>query len=340
MTSRTPVSGPIRWAVLGTATIAASTFLPSLAHVGGGEPVLVAGRDPDKAARFAADNGIARGVGGYQTALDDPDVDAVYVALPNSLHAEWTIAALRAGKAVLCEKPLCVDPAETRRVLDVAAAAPGPLWEAFVFAFQPQMRRVRELIAAGAIGTPTEIQAQFHAPLAESDDIRFSTDLAGGVLADIGVYPVRLARLIFDAEATGARASQVLGAGGADIESWGSVDFPGDRRLLYSASFRGVLDPAARILGDGGEIRLSHPYAAGPADRIELRTPDGRIVTEPWGTEELPFTDIIRHIHAVLRGAEEPRHLAVDDAYGTAAVVAALRESAATEPTPVSRSGS
>lgn len=332
-------SAATRWAVLGTAKIASSTFIPALAEAGGGRAVLVAGRDAERTAAFAREYGVERALTGYAAAIEAAGVDAVYVALPNALHARWTIAALRAGRAVLTEKPACVDAAQTARVLDVARKTPGPLWEAFVFVFQPQLRRVLDLIGAGAIGEPREIQAQFHAPLDDAGDIRFRADLGGGVLPDLAVYPIRLARLIFAAEATGARASRVLGPGGVEVESWGSVDFPRDRRLLFSASFRGRLDSAARIVGTKGVIEISHPYAPGPVDIVRISTDTGTSV-ERLGSTELPFTDQLRHIHAALRGDEPPRHLAVDDAYGTAAVLDAVRRSAAANPAAVSRSGS
>ncbi|MGI8867763.1 MAG: Gfo/Idh/MocA family protein [Mycobacteriales bacterium] len=319
----------VRWGVLSTARIAATTFLPALREAGRGRAVLVAGRDAGRAAEFATANGVERSVEGYAAALADPEVDAIYVAMPNALHAQWATAALRAGKPVFCEKPLCISAAETLDVLEVAAEAGQPLWEGFVFAFQPQLARVRELIAGGAIGTPREVQAQFHAPLDDAADIRFSGELGGGVVADLACYPIHLARLVFGtddapAEATAARAARVLGTGGVEVETWGSVDFTDDRRLLFSASFRGRLDAAARILGTEGVIEIDHPYAARPVDTIRVHTDSGTTL-ERYGTDELPFADIIRHVHGVLLDGAAPRHLALTDSFGTAAILDAVR---------------
>src|SRR6476619_1691344 len=153
---------PVRWGILGTAGIAASAFLPALAEAGGGEAAAVASRDGARAARWAAEHGLTRGVEGYRPVIEDPGIEAVYIPLPNGLHAEWTIAALEAGKAVLCEKPLCVTPEETRRVLATADAASVPLWEAFVFPFHEQIELVHDAVADGQIGEVREIASRFH----------------------------------------------------------------------------------------------------------------------------------------------------------------------------------
>src|SRR5580704_3893444 len=125
-------TGAVRWGIIGTANIARAAFLPGLRQAGG-VAAAVAGRDAARTGQYARDHGIERAIAGYQNVIDDPAVDALYIPLPNSLHAEWTIAALRAGKPVLCEKPLCGSLAETMRVIDVARQTGTLLWEAFVF---------------------------------------------------------------------------------------------------------------------------------------------------------------------------------------------------------------
>ncbi|MBO0881991.1 MAG: Gfo/Idh/MocA family oxidoreductase [Mycobacterium sp.] len=326
---------PVRWAILSTAGIAHRTFLPSLAAVGRGVATVVAGRDQSRTERFAAENGVERAVVGYERALDDPEVDAVYIPLPNSMHAEWTIAALEAGKVVLCEKPLCFSAAQTRDVLAAATKSGKPLWEAIAFLFRSQTDRLLELIAEGAIGEVREIQSAFHFTI-EPGDIRLDPDLAGGALADGGCYPIRLARLIFDAEATGVRASSRLTDDGVDLETWGIVDFPGDRRLLFSSSFTKAYDTTTRILGTDGELRVSRVFAGLPVDTIEWRKTDDSVVVEHAVGDDPQFAGVIGHIHEVLLDGVPPRHLAVDDALGSAAIIDAIRRSAATAPEPVS----
>src|SRR5262249_247444 len=149
---------------------------------------------------YARANGIDRAIEGYQALIDDPDIDVLYIALPNSLHAEWTIKALHAGKPVLCEKPLCGQLEDTERVIAVARETGGRLWEAFVFPFHDQLAQVRELVAGGAIGELREIQSDFHFMVSKPENIRLSADLAGGALNDVGCYPIRLAWELFGAE--------------------------------------------------------------------------------------------------------------------------------------------
>jgi predicted dehydrogenase len=325
------MADPIRWGILGAAGIAASAFLPALAETGDGQPVVVGARDGDRAARWATDHGVARGVAGYEPVLADPDVEAVYIALPNSMHAEWTIAALEGGKAVLCEKPLCGTVEETEVVLAAARDAPAPLWEAFVFPFHEQMRRVRSSIDAGAIGEPREIWSRFHFVLDDPDDIRMSAALAGGATRDVGCYSIRLARLVFEHEPDLRRpAADAVWTGGVDEELWGILPFDRDHRLQFSCGFRSSDDTLARVIGTGGEIRMTNPFHPGSDDLFEVIV-DGEVAERgpaaPSG--ERSFTPAIRHIHAVLRGSADPAHLAVDEALGNARAIEALRNAAA-----------
>lgn len=330
---------PIRWAILGTAGIAESAFLPALRAAGDGVASVVASRSGGRAETWAAEHGVARGVEGYEQAVADPAIDAIYVPLPNALHAEWTIAALEAGKAVLCEKPLCGNPDETSRVLETASRHPGPLWEAFVFPFHEQIHRVQALIAEGAVGEVREIASRFHFRLDDPRDIRMLAELAGGSIQDVGCYPIRLARLLFDSEPTpGGAVAQAtwLDPGtdpALDTELWGALRFPGDRRLVFSSGFLSQEDTTTRVLGTQGEIRMTNPFHPGAADTFSLvreGLPDE--VFPAMASGEPSFTPAIRHIHQVLRGSEPPRHLAVDDALGNATAIASLLDAARSHP--------
>ena len=316
---------PVRWGILGTAGIAESAFLPALAEAGG-EAVVVGSRDGARAARWAAEHGVAAGVEGYRTVLEDPAIEAVYIPLPNGLHAEWTIAALDAGKTVFCEKPLCSTPEETTRVLAAAAEAPGPLWEAFVFPFHQQMGRLMELLAGGSIGEVREVSSRFHFLLRDPKDVRLLASLSGGSVQDVGCYPIRLARLVFGAEPepAGAIADAVWGDG-VDVELWGALRFDDGRRLVLSCGFRSGDDTFSRVLGTEGEIRMTNPFHPGTEDTLTVVRDGAVLSTElavPSG--ERSFTPAIRHIQRVIRGLEEPQHLAVDEAAGNAAAISGL----------------
>ena len=316
--------GPIRWGIVGTANIARAQFLPGLREAGGGTAALVASRDRARAEQFATANGIGAGTGDYAALVESPHVDAVYVALPNALHAEWTIRALQAGKAVLCEKPLCVGSAQTRDVLDVAAAVAAPLWEAFVFPFQAQHRRLAGLLADGAIGAPTEISSVFHFLLSNPANIRMDAALGGGALADVGCYPVRLALELFGADGARAEACSALTNGEVEVDAAGIVTF-GARRLLLSCGFQRSYDTFTSVLGSAGRVVLTNPFHPGPADTLTILRPDAEPVTERPAPDQRSFTAALRHIHAVLRGEAAPEHTADGLSLPAARVLEQLR---------------
>ncbi|NUP62647.1 MAG: Gfo/Idh/MocA family oxidoreductase [Nonomuraea sp.] len=324
--------GPIRWGIIGTANIAARAFLPGLREAGGGAAMAVAGRDGSRADAFAAEHGVDHGVPGYRTLIDDPEIDAVYIALPNHLHADWTIAALEAGKAVLCEKPLCLTATEAERVIAVARRSPRPLWESFVFPFHPQTARLHELLAEGAIGELREIWSAFHFTVRDAANIRLDPSLGGGALYDVGCYPVRLAQLLFDREVAEARGAATLGATRVDVETAGWAEFaPG--RLLFSCGFGRPFDTFTRLIGTQGEIRLTNPFHPSPDDVTEVWR-DGRLVSRFTAGQGSAFSWAIRHIHQVLGGQEEPRHLASHDSLVTARALDLLYRDVASGPSP------
>lgn len=322
-------SAAVRWGIIGTAKIARTFFLPAVREAGG-DPAAVAGRDTERVTRWAADNGIARAVVGYPALIDDPAVDAVYIPLPNSLHGEWTIRALRAGKPVVCEKPLTGSAAETEQVLAVAKETGTPLWEAFAFPFHEQMARLRGLLADGVIGELMEIQSNFHFRMTDAaSNIRMLASLDGGALLDVGCYPVRLARDLFGAEPSSAWGAAQWHEGGVDVATWGALGFPGGRRLLLSCAFNLSFTTYSRLVGTGGQIHVSNPFHPVAGDTYQVRVPGQEPVTYPGtGRDQHSFTPAIRHIQSVIKGEEAPRLLAVDTALGSARALAELARSA------------
>ncbi len=332
------MTGPdhrVRWGVMGTARIAVRAFLPALRQAGGVAAV-VGGRDLDRARQYVAANDIGRAVAGYQALVDDDQVEAIYIALPNSLHAAWTIAALQAGKPVLCEKPLCGTLADTERVLAVAAAADPastdagahrsavrdtgtgtPLWEAFVFPFQRQHEQLLAVLDSGEVGELREIQSGFHFKLGRADDIRMSPALDGGALNDVGCYPVRLAAELFGEPHEGCWSDAVFGGQGVDVESWGALRYPGGRRLLFSCGMRRGPDTFTRLLCSDGEIRVSNPFHPRQGDQFTVLRA-GQQPRTVHASAEPTFTEAIRHIQQVVRGMAEPRQLAVQHTLPTA----------------------
>ena len=321
-----PANGQVRWGIIGTANIARAVFLPGLRQAGG-EASAVAGRDADRAAKFASDNGIGRSVVGYQTLIDDPDIDALYIPLPNALHAEWTIRALEAGKPVLCEKPLCGVLPDTERVLATARQTQTLLWEAFSFPFHAQLEELRRLVADGAIGELMEIKSNFHFMVRSQANIRLSRELQGGALLDVGCYPVRLAQELFGPDHESAWARARAGGDGVDVDTWGVLGYPAGRRLMFSCGFGRSYDTFTTLEGTGGQIHVTNPFHPGPDDSYQVIRPGSDQGPVPAAPDELSFTPLTGHIDAVLRGEQEPRRLAIDTALPTAQALNDLAES-------------
>jgi len=309
----------IRWGIVGTANIARAQFLPAV-RAAGGVPAAVAGRDPARTEQYAREHGVERAVSGYQSLIEDPAVDALYIALPNSMHAEWTIRALDAGRPVLCEKPLTGVLADTERVLEVARRTGTPLWEAFVFPFNEHMAHVKGLLAEEAIGELREIQSGFHFRVTRPENIRMSAELQGGALRDVGCYPVRLAQEFFGAH-TSAWSACEPGGSGIDIETWGSLGYSDGQRLLLSCGMRRSYDTFSRLIGATGQISLSNPFHPGPGDHVTVQPSRGEPAVWTPSASEPSFTAAIRHINAVLAGQEPARLLAVETSWETASAL-------------------
>jgi D-xylose 1-dehydrogenase (NADP+, D-xylono-1,5-lactone-forming) len=193
----------LRWGVMSTANIGQVAVIPAIRKSKFGTVEVLASRDIEKARRMAEVLGISRAVGSYEALLKDPEVEAIYIPLPNMMHAEWTIRAAEAGKAVLCEKPLATSSKDVARQIDACAKHGVSLMEAFMYRFHPQTRRVRELVASGAIGQVREVRAHLSVNIMRTLDranIRYTESLGGGALLDMGCYTVNICRMIFGRE--------------------------------------------------------------------------------------------------------------------------------------------
>src|SRR6478672_109632 len=187
---------PVRIGILGAARIAPAAVIKPAQKVGDAMIGAVAARDRGRADAFASKHGIPRVHGSYADLIADPDIDAVYNPLPNGLHAEWTVAALEAGKHVLCEKPFTANAKEAEDVAAVADRTGRVVMEAFHWRYHPLAQRIVDIIDSGELGTVQRIETALCFPLPKFSDIRYQYALAGGALMDVGTYAVHMARLL------------------------------------------------------------------------------------------------------------------------------------------------
>lgn len=250
----------LRWGILGTGNIARQ-FATGVAASARGRLTAVGSRRADTAHAFARQFEIGGTLGGYDDVLDAPDVDAVYVSLPNSLHHEWTIRALRAGKHVLCEKPFATNEAQAREMFDAAAQAGRLAVEAFMYRSHPQTRAVLDAIRGGAIGPLRLIRTSFcfHTSKVEGN-IRFQPALAGGGIMDVGCYCVSFARLIAGAEPLAIHAVGRMHPSGVDELAAGTLTFPGGLIASFTCGMSAQADNAAHICGTDGYVEVPVPW--------------------------------------------------------------------------------
>jgi len=268
----------VRIGVLGAARIAPRALVRPAAHVAEASVVAVAARDPQRAARFAARHGIDGVRPDYEALVADPDVDAVYNPLPNGLHARWTLAALEAGKHVLCEKPFTANAAEAERV---AAAAEGTglvVMEAFHYRYHPLAKRMHEIVDSGELGAVRHVETWNCFPLPLFSDIRYRYDLAGGALMDAGCYAVHLARLLGGQEPEVVSASAKLRTADVDRAMTAELRFPGGHtgRVTCSMWSSSLLHLAARVVGERGELRVVNPTSPQLWHRLTVRANGAR----------------------------------------------------------------
>jgi predicted dehydrogenase len=283
----------VRWGVLGCAAIAVNKVIPAMRRSKLCEVAGIASRDPARAGAAAADLGIGRHYGSYQELLDDPDIEAVYIPLPNHLHAPWTLRAAAAGKHVLCEKPLAMTSAEAQEMVDGCATAGVALMEAFMYRLHPLWIRVRELVRDGAIGDLEAIQAFFSYRNLDPANIRNVSEYGGGALMDIGCYPVNVARMMFDAEPIAvAGAVRRDPRFGTDALTSAVLDF-GGRHATFTCSTQLEDDQRVHLMGTAGRLLVEIPFNI-PPDRPTrvIRAAGGNPPVEP-GIEiiEIPPAD-------------------------------------------------
>ena len=286
------------------------------------EVVAVASRDEERARAQADALGIGRAHGSYEALLADDEVDAIYVSLPNSMHVEWSIRALQAGKHVLCEKPMSRHPGDVERAFDAADAAGRVLMEGFMWRHTPQARRLEELLPR--VGRLRMVRAAFSFPEREPGNIRLDPELEGGALMDVGCYCLSAIRLIAG-EPEVLVGRQVLGGGGVDVSFAGTLSMPGDVLAHFDCGMVTAARDELEVVGSEATLFLDDPWH-GRRPVIELRDDDGGERMEVEAVD--PYACELEELAAVAAG-RRPARYGREDAVAQARAIHELYAAAA-----------
>ena len=287
--------------------------------------IAVASRDQARAEEYAKTWDIERAHGSYDALLDDADVDAVYISLPNNMHREWSIRSLEAGKHVICEKPFSKRPADVEAAFDAAERTGRLLTEAFMYRHNPQSAKLVELVRDGAVGELRVVRSAFSYSLYDTENIRLRTDVEGGSLMDVGCYCVSGSRLLAG-EPEAASGQAYIGPSGTDWVFTGAMRFAGDVHALFDCGTCLPNRDELEVIGTDGSLFLDDPWHANEPV-IELRRDGGteRIELEPIDSYRLELENLADAI-----AGEAPLLLGREDALGQARAIDALFRSAET----------
>jgi predicted dehydrogenase len=324
------VSAPIRIGILGAADIAPEALVDPARSVEEVEISGVAARDPKRAKQFAADHGIPRVFDSYEALLADPDIDLVYNPTPNGLHGRWTVAAVQAGKHVLCEKPFTANATEAREVADAIARTDRIVIEAFHYRYHPLIVRALEITRSGELGKLVSIEAGFGGKGRPLDDIRWSLPLAGGALMDVGCYPVHLVRTLIGSQPTVLSASADMSETGVDADMTIDLQFPdgitGRVRTSMQSPTQFIY---ATVTGEDGVLEIENPFIPMKGNSLTVRS-GSDVRTETTTTEPSYLFQLRAVTDVLLRGA--PVITDTADAIANMDVIDATYRAAGLEP--------
>jgi xylose dehydrogenase (NAD/NADP) len=315
----------LRWGLLGTARITRS-IIPALRAAAGHELTAVASRSAEKAAAHAKQWDIPRAITSYEAMLADPDIDIVYIPLPNHLHAEWTIKAAEAGKHVLCEKPIALTVEEVDRITAAATRHGVVVAEAFMYRHHPQTMMLKQLLGEGAIGELRYIRGSFTFTLNRPKDVRLEREWGGGSLWDVGCYPVSLARVLAGMQPREVFGHAQFGATGIDEMFAGQLIFTDKLQAQFDCGFAAPFRTEAELVGTTGSIRVTRPFKPGASETLVLSRGDDfeQIAIDNAG--ELYVGEVEDMAKAIVEGT--PSRVTLADSRDNTAVLVALYESA------------
>lgn len=318
----------VRWGLLSTANIN-HKVIPAIRASKQGELTAVASRDLRRAKNYAREWDIPQAYGNYQEMLDSNAIDAVYISLPNHLHAEWTIRALESGVHVLCEKPFATTLPEVDAMIAASQRTERVLAEAFMYRHHPQTKIAGDFIRKGNLGELSHAWGTFSFFLDRRPDIRVQSEMGGGSLWDVGVYPLSLAQFFFDGPPVSVFGSQWIGESGVDETFVGELCFAGNRFAQISSSFRTPFFTHFEAVGTKGRLRLNRPFTSmDEARRLIFYPNEGEPVELPVPKQELYVGEIEDLNNAILHGT--PTYLALEETRNHIRTALALYRSAQT----------
>jgi xylose dehydrogenase (NAD/NADP) len=321
----------LRWGLLSTARIN-SALIPPLRASKRNRLEAVASRNQATADSYARQWKIPRALGSYEALLNDPEIDVIYNPLPNSLHAEWTVKALHAGKHVLCEKPMVLTLKEADAIIKAAKQAKRVVAEAFMYRHHPQTLKVKELVDSGKLGKLQLIKGSFSFVLSREGDVRLDKALGGGSIWDIGCYPISYTRMIVGAEPLEVFGWQITGPTGIDMSFVGQMRFPNEVHAQFDCSFALPDHWFIEIVGTEGTLNVPSPFKPEKNEKIYLTRGRKTEKIDIKG-QELYIGEVEDMADAVLLG--KPPRLSLEDSRGNVATILALLKSAKSG-TPVS----
>lgn len=314
----------LRWGLLSTAHINRA-LIPPLTASKRNRLMAVASRSQSTADSYAREWKIPRALGSYDALLNDPDIDVIYNSLPNSLHAEWTIKALRAGKHVLCEKPMALSLPEMDAIKAALQETKRVAAEAFMYRHHPQTLKVQEMVGDGSLGKVQLIKGSFTFMLTREADVRLAKELGGGSIWDVGCYPISYARMVAGAEPLEVFGWQITGSTGIDMSFIGQMRFPNDVHAQFDCGFMSPFHSFIEIVGTEGTLNIPVPFKPEKKEKVFF-THGNRTDTIEIKGQELYIGEVEDMADAILLG--EPPLISLDDSRGNAATILALLESA------------
>ncbi len=295
----------LTWGILGTANIARRALVPAFKEAKNNTLSAVASRSLTKAQEFARLNGIPKAYGTYEALLADPEIDAVYIPLPNDQHKPWTIRALQAGKHVLCEKPIGLNAQEAQEMTAVADDCGKLLMEAFMYRYHPRYEKLIRLVQDGGLGSLRAIQVDFTYNQSKTNDIRLAPELGGGALMDVGCYCIDITRQFSGREPLAVQAHMVNGTTGIDLQTFALMDMGDSIFAQFNAAFNTFPRRHFHIAGTQGRLDIYEPYYThGKFVKAVLETSDSKKTF--WSLPKNEYRFMVDHFYdVVVKGAAQ-----------------------------------